>query len=101
MVTPYAAFLALCLQATDWSSVYINYYGDRWEDYGNLQTRYAKELHHTLDGNEELILIAQHEAAKIMLGLSGPQLIQRLKACRKKVFGEDFELGQLPQASAD
>lgn len=101
MVTPYAAFLALCLQAADWGSVYINYYGDRWEDYGNLQSRYAKELHHTLDGNEELILVAQHEAMKTLIGLSGLQIIQRLKACPKKVFNEDFEFGKVPQATAD
>lgn len=99
MVTPYAAFLALCLQATDWSSVYINYYGDRWEDYGDLQSRYAKELHHTLGGNEEMMLIAQHEAMQAFMDLSGPQVIQRLKACRKKVFNEEFEFGELPQAT--
>jgi hypothetical protein len=101
MVTPYAAFLALCLQATDLSSVYISYYGDRWQDYDDLEFRYAKELHHTLGGNEEMILIAQHEAMQAFMDLSGPQVIERLKECPKKVFNEDFEVGELPQAIVD
>ena len=98
MVTPYAAFLALCLQTVDWSSFHVSYYGDRYDVYEDLKWRYAKELHHILNGDEEAIVIAQHEAMKVMLGLSGTQVTQKIKACQKKVFNEDFDFGALPQA---
>ena len=99
MVTPYAAFLALCLQTADWGGIYMSFYGDRQDVYSDLMWRYAKELHHTLNGDEEAIVIAQHEATKVMLGLSGMQMTQKIKACRKKVFNEDFDFGTVPQAT--